>query len=111
MAALTLDRMGEDMSEMQFFHGYFEKSNADVDIEDTDDFYDLEEKHGCYYVKVDGDLYKFWPSDIDVDAYGFSVAVKPSGVPQLMLYWYNGGAGVHEVAEDAIRQYLKDAPQ
>lgn len=99
------------MSEMQFFHGYFEKSNEDVNVEDTDDFYDLEEKNNCYYVKVDGNLYKFWSSDIDVNEYGFSVAVKPSEMPQLMLYWYNGGAGLHEVAEDAIREYVKDTQQ
>lgn len=97
------------MSEMQFFHGYFEKSDLDITPEDTDDFYDLEEEFGEYFVKVDGQLYKFWASDVEVDAYGFSVAVKPCDKPQLMLYWYNGGAGVHEVAEDAIRAYIKDA--
>ena len=95
------------MSEMEFFHGYFEKSDLPIEPEDTDDFYDLEEEHGCYFVKVEGDLYKFWGSDLDVDPYGFSVVVPPSWKPQLMLYWYNGGAGLHEVAESAIEEWLK----
>jgi len=95
------------MSEMQFFHGYFDVSDIDVTPEDDDDFYDLEEKLGCYFVKVDGVLYKFWPSDVDVNAYGFCAATGPTDHKQLMLYWYNGGAGVHECAEDAIRDYVE----
>lgn len=96
------------MSEMDFFHGYFEKSDLSVETEDTDEFYDLEETHGCHYVKVKGDLYKFWSSGLEVDAYGFSEVVGPTDKPQLLLYWYNGGAGVHEVAESAIENWLKD---
>ena len=95
------------MSNMEFFHGYFEESDLDIKPTDTDDFYDLEKEHNCYYVVVDGKLYKVYQSGIETDEYGFSVAVPPSDKPQLMLYWYNGGAGVHEVAEIAIRNYLK----
>jgi len=93
------------MSEMEFFHGYFEKSNLDIDPKDDDDFYDLEQEHKCHYVNVDGTLYKFWGSGLNVDAYGFAAVVPPSDMNQLMLYWYNGGAGVHELAEDAIRKW------
>lgn len=93
------------MIEMQFFHGYFEKSDLDIEPRDDDDFYDLEQEHKCYYVSVEGTIYKFWPSDLDVDAYGFAAVVPPSDKHQLMLYWYNGGAGIHEVAEVAIRRH------
>lgn len=96
------------MSDMEFFHGYFEKSDLPIEPEDDDDFYDLEEAHGCHYVKVNGDLYKFWSSGVDVDAYGFSVVTEPTDKPQLLLYWYNGGAGLHEVAEEAIKEWLDD---
>jgi len=95
------------MSSMEFFHGYFEKSDLPIEPEDTDDFYDLEQKNGCYFVKVNDALYKFWGSDIDVDPYGFCAVAPPSDKPQLLLYWYNGGAGVHEVAENAIKKYLE----
>lgn len=96
------------MSEQEFFHGYFEESDLQIEPEDTDDFYDLEEEHGCHFVKVGGKLYKFWSSNLVADAYGFSVVVEPTDKPQLMLYWYNGGAGLHEVAEAAIREWLND---
>lgn len=96
------------MSEMEFFHGYFEPSDLAIEPEDTDDFYDLEEEHKCHFVMVDGQLYRFWGSDVDTDAYGFEVAFEPEKRPQLMLYWYNGCAGIHEVAESAIRKYLND---
>lgn len=94
------------MSEMEFFHGYFEKASDGLEYEDADDFHDLEEAHGCHYVEVDGQLYRFWGSDIDVDPYGFNVVVPPTDRQQLMLYWYNGGAGIHEVAESAIKEWL-----
>jgi hypothetical protein len=96
------------MSEMQFFHGYFKESTFIVEPEDTDDFYDLEEEMGCHFVKVNGKLFQFWSSSLDVDAYGFSVVAPACDFPQLMLYWYNGGAGLHEVAEWAIEKWLKE---
>lgn len=95
------------MSEMEIFHGYFEKSGLPIEPEDNDDFYDLEEAHGCHYVRVEGDLYKFWSSGAGISPYGFSVVVEPTDKPELLLYWYNGGAGLHEVAECAIKEYLK----
>ena len=82
------------MSKMEFFHGYFDVSDIEVTPEDTDDFYYLEEEYGYHFVKVDGVLYKFWSSDIEVDPYGFSEVAPPSENPQLLLYWYNGGAGI-----------------
>lgn len=94
------------MSEMEFFHGYFEKSSLEIEPEDTDEFYDLEKEHKCHFVKVNGNLYQFYGSGLVKDSYGFSVVVPPSDRPQLMLYWYNGGAGLHEVAEQAIKEFL-----
>ncbi|QDP65844.1 MAG: hypothetical protein Unbinned7865contig1001_43 [Prokaryotic dsDNA virus sp.] len=95
------------MSENEFFHGYFKKSKRDLTPEDTDDFYDLEDKYGCHFVEVNGQLYEFWSSGLDVDAYGFSIVVPKSKHKQLMCYWYNGGAGLHEVVEGAIKKYLE----
>lgn len=94
------------MSEMEFFHGYFKKSDRELEPEDTDDFYDLEEDYGCHFVKVDGQIYEFWGSDLDVDAYGFNVVLPKSENNQLMCYWYNGGAGLHEVVEAAIKSWM-----
>lgn len=96
------------MSQMEFFHGYFEPTDLPIEPEDTDDFYDLEQEHNCHFVKVHGVLYKFWGSDLVNDSYGFNVVAPPSSKHQLLLYWYNGGAGLHEVAEEAIENWLKD---
>ena len=98
------------MSDMEFFHGYYEKSDLKLEVldEDTDEFYQLEEENNCHFVVVDGQLYKFWRSALDLDPYGFAVAFEHSQGSQLMLYWYNGGAGLHEVAEQAIRRSLTD---
>lgn len=99
------------MSEMEFFHGYFEPSDLPIEPADTDDFYDLEQEHAAHFVKVDGTLFKFWGSGLDVDAYGFSAVIPPTDKNQLLLYWYNGGAGIHEVAETAIATWLKGSAQ
>lgn len=95
------------MSEMEFFHGYFEKSDLPLPFENTDDLYDLEEEHGCYFIMVKGELYAFWGSGLYVNAYGFNAVAEPTDKLQLLLYWYNGGAGVHEMAEAAIEQWLE----
>lgn len=96
------------MSDMEFFHGYFEASDLPIEPEDTDDFYDLEQEHGCHFVRVQGQLYRFWSSDLDVDPHGFNVVAPSTDRHQLLLYWYNGGAGLHEVAEAAIEAWLKE---
>jgi hypothetical protein len=95
------------MSEMEFFHGFFKKSKRELTPEDTDEFYGLEEKYGRHFVKVEGQLYEFWGSGLNVDAYGFNVVVPKSKHKQLMCMWYNGGAGLHEVVECAIKDHLK----
>mgnify|MGYP001116898962 CR=1 FL=1 len=95
------------MSEMEFFHGYFEKSDLPLTPEDTDDFYELEEEYNCHFVMVKEELYKFWGSNLDVDAYGFNAVAEPTDKHQLLLYWYNGGAGIHEVAQSAIEEWLE----
>ena len=94
------------MSDMEFFHGYFEESDLPVEPDDTDDFYELEEQHNANFVKVKGKLYKFWSSGCAVDPHGFSTVVGATDKNQLLLYWYNGGAGVHEVAAGAILSWL-----
>lgn len=96
------------MSEMEMFYGVFEKSDVIIEPEDTDDFYDLEQEHGCYYVKVCGQLYYFIEVE-QIDYYGFSTVLKPQdkGIP-FIACWYNGGAGVHEVVEGLIERYLKN---
>lgn len=96
------------MSEMELFHGYFEESNVAVEPEDTDEFIDFEAEQKCYFVKVNGKIFRFWRSEYDIDPYGFNVVIPASDKPQLFLYWYNGGAELHEVAEFAIRQWLHD---
>lgn len=96
------------MSSMEIFHGYFEKIDSDIEVRDDDDFYELEEKLGYYIVNVDGQLYKFWSSNTDLDEDGFSVVLPATDKPQLLCYWYNGGAGLHEVVEEAIRSYVEN---
>jgi len=87
------------MSEMEMFVGRFEPAeDQSIFTKYEDDFYDLEEAHGCHYVKVDGTLYKFW-SIADVDYYGFSTVIPPQDGPLLVCFWYNGGAGIHEVVK------------
>ena len=71
------------MSSMEFFIGTFKRSDINVDPEDTDDFYDLEQQHGGYYVKVDGVLYQF-ESILDVDRMG-SNQLFPN--PLLTITW------------------------
>jgi len=94
------------MSEMQVAYGIFKKSSLNIDP-DADDFYELEEEHGCHYVNVDGQLYSFFCL-ADIDAHGFSLLIPPSDQTRFMCLWYNGGAGIHEVVEEVIRKSLKD---
>ena len=91
------------MSSMEVFYGKYGKSNEKIIPEDADDFYDLEEKNNCHYVMVDGQLYWFYKLE-EVDAYGFSLVIEPSEEKRFICMWYNGGAGIHEVAEEAIRK-------
>lgn len=99
------------MSDMEFFVGTFEKA-ADQSIvpKDEDDFYDLEKAEGCYYVRVGATMYKAWPV-ANVEAHGFETVLPVTETPLLISYWYNGGAGVHEVIEGAIEKYLKENPE
>ena len=94
------------MSTMEIFHGYFRESNLKVVPEDTDDFYELEEKLGVTLIKVQGVLYEIWKSNLDIDEYGYSVVLPDTGEKQLMCYWYNGGASFEEVASEAINKHL-----
>jgi len=93
------------MSGMELFYGVFKKSDLDIDPKDDDDFYDLEEEHGCHYVKVKGQLYSFYALE-EVEPHGFSLVITPSDEVRFMCYWYNGGAGIHEVVEDLIEVHI-----
>lgn len=99
------------MSDMEFFIGTFEKApDQSIVPKDEDDFYDLEEADGCYYIRVGETLYKVW-SIADVEKHGFETALPVTTTPIIICYWYNGGAGVHEVVEGAIEKYLKENPE
>jgi hypothetical protein len=96
------------MSEMEMFVGRFEVAeDQSMFPTDDDDFYEMEEEHGCHYVHVNNKVYKFW-SVYEVDPYGFQVVVPPSREPMILCYWYNGGAGLHEVVASCIKEYLND---
>lgn len=93
------------MSDMEFSCGTFKKSDLDITPKDDDDFYDLEEEHGCYYVKVDGQLYSFTPFT-QYDSYGFGFTIPPQEDPIYAALWYNGGAGIHEVVAEIIKKHI-----
>ena len=95
------------MSSMEFFHGFFEESDLDIEPEDTDEFYEFEQENGSHFIKVNGQLYKIWRSDLYLNSYGFESVLEPTDKHQLMLYWYNGGGSLQEVAEFAIKRYLE----
>lgn len=94
------------MSEMEMVYGEFEKSNLPIEPEDTDDFYDLEEKHNCHFVKVKGQLYSFFVIE-ELDPYGCSFVVPASDKNRFVAIWYNGGAGIHEVVAHLIERHLE----
>ncbi|MAD95778.1 MAG: hypothetical protein CMB99_00460 [Flavobacteriaceae bacterium] len=91
------------MSEMEFFYGTFTKFEGEL-LED-EDAYEAGERLNLTLVAVGGDYYSI-ESLLTVDSYGFAAVVPPSEKPQLLLYWYNGGAGLEEVAEEAIKKWL-----
>ena len=58
-------------------------------------------------MKVNDTLYKVEPIDgLELDAYGFNVMIPNQEHPMVFCYWYNGGAGIHEVIETAIKNHL-----
>lgn len=91
------------MSDMEVFYGELRKSDLDIEPEDTDEFYELEEKYNKHFVKVGDQLWEFYPL-ADVDKYGFSIIVEPSDEKRIICYWYNGGAGLHEVVKALIEE-------
>lgn len=98
------------MSKMELFYGQFRPSDLKIIPKDTDDFYDLEEKYKKQFVMVDGQLYEF--EEIEkLNEYGFELVIPnqdPTGdYHRFIAYWYNGGAGRHEVVEETIRNFLK----
>ena len=96
------------MSNMRFFVGTFEKAVDQTIIpKDVDVLVDLEKVPGCYYVRVEGTLYKAWPV-ANVEANGFEMVLPVIHTPLLVAYWYSGGASVHEVIKSAIQKYLDE---
>ncbi|ANJ20705.1 hypothetical protein HYO98_gp48 [Dinoroseobacter phage DS-1410Ws-06] len=96
------------MSNMEFFIGRFEEIDRDeinIEPEDTDDFYEEEERLGYHIVKVEGKLFKFW-GIAELDEFGFNTTIPQQDGPLVVCYWYNGGAGLHEVVEAAIKETL-----
>lgn len=91
------------MSENEIFYGFYEKSNLDLEPEDTDEFFETEEKLGKQFVKVEGQLYSFEPLG-ELNQYGFSVVIPPSPVSSFICMWYNGGASIKEVVHDLIKE-------
>jgi len=99
------------MSEMEICVCRFEEAeDQTIFPEDTDDFYNMEEEHHCHYVRVNGKVFKFWHI-LDVeDYYGFQTTLPAQDGPVIIAAWYNGGAGIHEVVEETIKDVL-DAHQ
>lgn len=96
------------MSDMEVFYGVFRKSDLDIaEEEDTDEFAEVEEQHGCYFVKVRGQLYEFRHLPDDVHASGFSLVIEPSEETRFIALWYNGGAEIHEVVKNLIERHLR----
>lgn len=94
------------MSEMEMFIGCFEEAeDQSIFPEDTDDFLDFEEEEGCHFVKVNDKVFKFWKI-LEVDPYGFTETIPVQERPIVICYWYNGGAGLHEVVKSAIQSVL-----
>lgn len=95
------------MSEMEMYIGTAKRYvGPDIEVKDEDDFYDLEEELGLTIVKVNDELWCIEQLQ-EVDAYGFQTILEPQEHPIFIGYWYNGGAGLHEVAESAIKNWLE----
>ena len=88
------------MSEMEIFYGKYRKSNAK--LLDGEETYDAEERLGVQMLDVDGQLYEFEEIE-ELDPSGFTLNIKPSTENRVICFWYNGGAGIREVVESAIR--------
>jgi len=44
----------------------------------------------------------------DLNSYGFEIVIPPCKHHRIMCYWYNGGAGLYEVIEEAIKRFIDD---
>lgn len=93
------------MSEMEIYYGTFKESDKDIVPDDTDEFYDMEEDHGCGYVMVKDQLYEFRKIE-NLDPCGFLLVIPPKEENTFMAYWYNGGAEIHEVVEALIETHV-----
>lgn len=96
------------MSSYEFFVGRFEEAeDQTIFPRDDDDFYQMEEEHRCHYVRVNDKVFKFW-SIKELDEYGFNTTIPAQDGPVVLCYWYNGGAGLHEVVQAAIKEALEE---
>ena len=91
------------MSDYQVAIGTFSKS--EVVIEQDEHVYDAGERLNLHLVEVNGQIYEF---DIleEPDSYGFSTFIEPNEKPVFVGYWYNGGAGMEEIVEEAIEKFV-----
>lgn len=92
------------MSSMELFYGTYRPVTIDFVLDDSDARYDREDADGVKYVSVDGQVYAVRAiADLDPDGFTYADGATASGDPRVLCYWYNGGAGLHEVLEHAIR--------
>jgi hypothetical protein len=91
------------MSDMEIYYGKFKVCERDdiPELVDEDIRYDYEDAHGILLVAVDDIIYEV-SKVADIDPFGFSLNIEPSDEHRFIAYWYNGGAGVHEVIEAII---------
>jgi hypothetical protein len=95
------------MSEMELFVGRFKVAeDQSIFPEDTDEFYEWEESQGVQYVRVNGIVYEFWSIMCSGDLE--TMVLPPQDGPILFCYWYNGGGGIYEVVESALKKHLAD---
>ena len=91
------------MSNYQVVIGTFSKS--EVVIGQNEHVYEAGDRLKLNLVEVDGQIYEF---DIleEPNSYGFSTFIEPNEKPVFVGYWYNGGAGMEEVVEEAIEKFV-----
>lgn len=88
------------MSEMEAIYGTYRK--FDTSVLGDEELHDAGERLGKEFIDVDGVVYEIEILE-EIDAYGFRLGIEPSDTPRFVCLWYNGGAGMHEVVEEAIR--------
>jgi len=78
-------------------------------LDDYDSWVEVLQDRGYRSAYIRGDtIYEI--QDQEVDPYGFVEATKhPDGRIEYFMSWYNGGASMSEVLDDAVAKAEKDA--